>query len=451
MSDSRVVRRVRAHLAEPLFRGAYSLMANTLLTSVLGLVFWIVAARLFPSSTVGRDSVLVASMVTLSSICQLNLGNALVRFLPTAGTRTRGALLGAYALSGATALLAAAAFVLIVPRLSDELEFLSDDLALASLFVASVLLWGVFALQDAALTALRRAPWVVAENALFGVLKLAALPILLAAGAAHGVFVAWVVPMALLLLPVNYLIFTRVVPRPGTSRPGPTLEDLGRRALARFLAQDYLASIMGQAAVAALPLIVIALLGSAESAWFYMPFMIVTAFDLLFFNIGTALTVEGALAEQRADALAHAAARRFAILLLPGVVVMVAAAPLVLLPFGSEYADNGAAVLRLLALSSIFQAAVTLYVALLRLRRRGGEIAVLASAQCLLRLGLAVVLGELIGLEGIALAWLVATALVACAILPRLVRSLRSPRSPRPGPAEVESDAPGLASLRGAP
>ena len=66
MKEKPLLARTRAHLAEPLFRGAYSLMANTFATAVLGLVFWIVAARLFPTATVGRDSALVASMVLFS-------------------------------------------------------------------------------------------------------------------------------------------------------------------------------------------------------------------------------------------------------------------------------------------------------------------------------------------------------------------------------------------------
>src|ERR671937_1071 len=120
MSRTPLRGRASAHLAEPLFRGAYSLIANTLLTSAIGLVFWVVAARLFSSSTVGRDSALVAAMVTLSSVAQLNLGNALVRFLPAAGRHTRSAVLAAYGLSAAVAAALGVAFVLVLPRVSGE-------------------------------------------------------------------------------------------------------------------------------------------------------------------------------------------------------------------------------------------------------------------------------------------------------------------------------------------
>jgi hypothetical protein len=46
---------LRSHLAQPLYRTAYSLMAATVLTSVLGAGFWVVAARLYPPEVVGLD------------------------------------------------------------------------------------------------------------------------------------------------------------------------------------------------------------------------------------------------------------------------------------------------------------------------------------------------------------------------------------------------------------
>src|SRR5438874_12154329 len=54
---------------DPLLRSAYSLMLNVILTSALGVAFWILAARIFPSDIVGRDSALVSAMVTIYTLC----------------------------------------------------------------------------------------------------------------------------------------------------------------------------------------------------------------------------------------------------------------------------------------------------------------------------------------------------------------------------------------------
>src|SRR5687768_6815166 len=65
----------------PLTRNGYALAVNAALTSALGLLFWVLAARLYPADEVGIGSALISSLITLSAAAQLNLGNVLVRFV----------------------------------------------------------------------------------------------------------------------------------------------------------------------------------------------------------------------------------------------------------------------------------------------------------------------------------------------------------------------------------
>jgi O-antigen/teichoic acid export membrane protein len=437
-----VTRRARAQLAEPLFRGAYSLMANTMVTSTLGVLFWLVAARLYPASVVGRDSALVATMVTLSSVCQLNLANAIVRFLPQAGRWAGRSVATAYGISAAAALGGATLFVAVAPVFSPGFAFLREDPLTTTLFIAAVVLWGVFALQDSVLTALRRATWVPLENAAFGALKLAALPLMVALG--HGVFIAWVIPMGLLLAPVNCLIFRRALRRWPDRHvaPGVVLGRAGRRRLLRFLLQDYSASVFTQATLTLLPVLVIGLMGSSANAHFYIPFTIVTAFDVLFQNVTTSLTVEGAIAERRANALARLAVRRSVVLLVPGVVVLVVAAPLLLWPFGGAYVQQGASVLRIAACASVFRATIALYAAACRVQRRGAAILAVEASLFALVVALTLLLSRSRSLDGVAAAWLCANGIVAAGVLKPLIGFLRSASPPGPC-AAPPSPAPG--------
>jgi O-antigen/teichoic acid export membrane protein len=404
-------------------------MANTVITAGLGVCFWIFAARSLRSEVVGRDSALIASMVTLSTVCQLNMGNALVRFLPRTGDRTRRVVLGAYAASLGVALLLGAAFVLVMPHISSRFGFLASDHALAVSYVLAVMLWPIFALQDAVLTALRSAPWVPLENGAFGVLKIAGLAILVTAGTRHAIFFAWVVPMAILLVPVNLVIFRRAIPRHlAGGGPRSVIEQFTRRRLLRFLGQDYFATIVGMGGALALPLLVVALLGGHKNAFFYMPYTIIGAFELLFASIATSLIVEGAFDENRLAILARRAAWRVAAVAVPGAVLLIAAAPLILLPFGSDYAREGAPVLRVLACATAFRAVTILWVAVQRVRGRSTRILGVRSGHTGILIGLTVVLAHPLGLVGVAVAWVAASVTLGVAVAPGLVRLLRAPR-----------------------
>jgi O-antigen/teichoic acid export membrane protein len=428
-------RRPRLRNTDPLLRSVYSLVANAAITAGLGIVFWVVAARLYEPGAVGRDAALIAVMLELSAICQLNMVNAITRFLPSLERGTAKALLRAYALSASAAGVIGVAFVLGVPRISDEFSFLSEDWRISALYVSGLVAWGWFALEDAALTAVRRAPWVPVENGVFGVLKLAALPLFAAVGVEHGVFLAWTLPALLLIVPVNLLLFRVAIPehlrreRPAGSA---VLRRLGRRGLVRFMAQDYAATVLALAPTALLPVLIVGLLGSGANAYFYVPYTMVGAFTTLFFAAGMSLVAEGALAEDQVRVMAGRIARRIALILIPGTVFMIVAAPLILLPFGENYVRESTSVLRLLACGCGFSAVLVLYVAIARLQGHTARILAVETTKLPLLLGGVILLSSPLGIEGVAIARLGSVAAVALAATPSLLRFFRTPPSPDP-------------------
>ena len=444
MSVASLSAHLRAQRTDPLLRSANSLMLNSAVTGALGVVYWVVAARIYGPQDVGRDAALIAAMIECSVICQLNMGNAITRFLPSLERGSRRALLGAYAISAAAALLISLSFVVLAPVVSSQFSFLRDG-ALAALYVVAQVLWGWFVLEDAALTAVRQAPWVPVENGVFGLLKLAALPMFHAWGVPHGVFLAWTLPIVVLLVPVNLFLFRTAIPRHVRSmRPGGSavLRQFGRRGFVRFMAQDWGASVFAQAPSTLLPVLVVALLGSRANAYFYIPYTIVGGLNLLFFAVSTSLVVEGALAEDRIRALARKILRRFVFILGPGVVVLIAGAPLILLPFGPGYVRESASALRILACGCVFYAATVLYEAIARLHGHGSRILLVEVAKAVLLIGGVAVLPSVLGLDGVALAWLVSVAVVAAAILPSLLWFLRAP------PANVAAATPERAATQ---
>lgn len=422
----------RAQTTEPasasghLLRSAYSLLANTAVTSILGMGFWVAAARLYPTVDVGRDTVLISVMIELSTICQLNMGNGIARFLPDLGRQSARALGAVYGLTGFVALIVGAVFVLVAPHLSHQLSYLGSETTLALGFVLTLILWGAFTLQDAALTAVRQAPWIPVENGLFGVLKLAALPLLLAVSAIHGIFLAWALPMALLLIPVNLLVFLRAIPghAAGGTRES-SIARIGPRRVVRFLAQDYLASIFTQATLTVLPLLVIATLGATQSAYFAMPFTIVLAFDTFAYSACSSLVVEATLEQESLRSLTVVFARRVLTLLMPAAALLAVAAPLVMLPFGRVYAEHGAGALRLLLCGSVFRAVTALFSAVSRAQGRGIRLGLVELALLVLVLGSAFPLAHSYGIEGVAAAWLIANAIICLTVIPLLIRFVR--------------------------
>ena len=129
------------HLREPMRRSAYALIAGTGVTSLLGLLFWALAAHWLSPATVGIGAALVSALTLLANISTLGLRNGLVRFLPEAGPATRRLVASSYAVCAAAAMVVAGRFLFGQPWWADELGFLRSSPFAAAAFVAAAAVW----------------------------------------------------------------------------------------------------------------------------------------------------------------------------------------------------------------------------------------------------------------------------------------------------------------------
>jgi O-antigen/teichoic acid export membrane protein len=129
--------------------------------------------------------------------------------------------------------------------------------------------------------------------------------------------------------------------------------------------------------------------------------------DLLATNIGTALIVETSYGMDPAE-LRHTVFRRVMPIVAGVTVLGMAATPLVLRLYGAEYVADGIPTLLLLLLASVPRSLVTIAIAESRAHRNIGIIVWLRAQNAALVLGLSYLLTPSLGVEGIALGWLVA-------------------------------------------
>jgi O-antigen/teichoic acid export membrane protein len=90
---------------------------------------------------------------------------------------------------------------------------------------------------------------------------------------------------------------------------------------------------------------------------------------------------------------------------------------LILRLFGPDYAAEGAALLRLLALAALPYGVNALFLALARVRRQIGRVIGIQGAQCVLILSLSYALLPAMGITGVGIAWLAGQGAVAAVLV----------------------------------
>ncbi|MEU8245967.1 hypothetical protein [Nonomuraea sp. NPDC048916] len=437
---SSVWRKVLHDLRSPLLRNGYALMANTGITAVLGMGYWLLAAHYYTPEEFGRGQAVITAMRLFASLTALGFVGALARFLPVAGRRTPELVLRAYGLAAATGVVAAAGFLLTLPLWGKTYSVLGG-FGPGLFFLAAVLVWAVFTLQDVVLTGLRKATWVPLNSLVFGLVKMGLLVALAGALPEGGIFVSWMVPTAIALIPINWFIFAIVIPRhvksaEANARP-PRLRDVGR-----FLAGDFPGTLSILAIVYLVPVIIATQVGEATFGRFSMAHTLGCMIELLAMNMAVSLTVEGSFNRAQLADNCRRALRRAFLIITPVIGVTILAAPLILTIFGSEFATEGTTLLRLMALAVLPRVLIEVYLSALRAQSQARTLAIVQIGLASTVLVSIVVLFPFAGVNAVGYGMLFSELLVAFLIFGNLRKILKFGEIGQPSVAQGSPGAP---------
>ncbi len=414
---------VWTHFQLPLFRNAYALMLSSGTTSALGFAYWVLAAHYYSPSVLGWNSAIISAMLFLAGVAQLSMNNVLVRFIPIAGKATLRLVIYTYLATLVAASLVGLLFLLGVDTWSPTLKVINSTPVWALSFIGAVMTWCVFSLQDSVFTGLRQTFWVPIENSIFAVAKIVLLVAVASTLQRLGIYVSWSITAALTLIPVNLLIFRRLIPSYMAVSHAET-SPIRARQILNFASGNYLGTLFALASSLLLPILVANRAGAMANSYFYLAWTIAVGLQLVASNLAISLTVEASADRGQTAAYARLVLGQAARLLLPAVLVVFLGAPWILLAFGKFYAEQGTVALRLLALGTIPNVLVNLSLGLARIQNRALLIMLIQGALCVLILGLSALWLPVFGVNGVAFAWMSSQTIVAVILVFTELRGL---------------------------
>lgn len=416
------------HQHRDLLSNAGSLLMSSGVASLLGVVYWAVATRLFSQRAVGYASASVSAMTLLGTIGMLGLGTLLVGELPR--RRHRAGLVAAALLScGSGALLIGLGFAVVAPRVSVNFAVMIGTPARGLLFAAGVAATAVALVFDQATIGLMRGSLQLGRNIAFAAAKVAVLPvtaIVLHDQFGAGITLSWVAGLALSLALVAVRL--RLGGEPVLPRPDwGVLRGLGRTAMAHNWLN--LAMMMP---FYLLPVLVTVIVSPTANAAFYIAVMLTTFLFIVPAHLATVL-----FAVVAADPRVIARKLRFALRVsflvgLPGMAALIGGAHLALGLFGKGYT---VATVPMWLVTLGYPAAVpkSLYIAVYRASGQLSRAAVVLSACSGLEMAAAAAGGIAGGLYGLSLALLAVRYAEALVTTPPVLRAAFGGRPVRTG------------------
>ncbi|MEP6816863.1 MAG: hypothetical protein ABI873_15075 [Marmoricola sp.] len=393
-----------------------ALGASALLTAFAGLVGWLVAARTLEPSEVGHASAFVNGFLMVAAIAELGLGQAMLRWVPRAGSAAATLVRRVYAATLTACLVFSLVWALATAGVIDKATDPLGTGATTALFVAAALSWTLFHLQDDVLTSVGAARWVPLENVVFGVIRIVLLLVLAGPLGSLGIVLSWVLPMLVCDLLVNAILAAR------SGRPAVLDRWLpGRREVLTTAGSTFFASIGLTLLYNLVPLVVVARHGATTGAVFFVVWMGVVSLDLACVGFGNALVVR--LRGTPLDLLRHALVKVLPLFAVPLVVAAISASLLLHL-FGDVYAEQGTVLLRWVVLGVAFRVVVVLVAAVNLGSGRAHRMAVLHGVTAAAVIALAAVTPSM-GLDDIGIGFVVIQVLLCVVSVLDLARTSR--------------------------
>jgi O-antigen/teichoic acid export membrane protein len=390
---------------------------------VLGIAFWAVAARLYSPDFVGIGAAEVNAMLLVTSVALLNLSTLFPRFLYAAGVNAGVVLRTGYAASTSVALVASVVFLLVT---IGHHRYIEPGLLPSVAFVAAVILWVVFTIEDYALIGLRAPFWVPVENTSFSVVKILLLPVFVIVAPRVGVFTSWVLPVVGCVCAINIYLFRRVLPAHVERSSGAgVVPEL--RVVRRIFFGEYIGGLSNTAMMTLPALFVVAALGAIQAAYFQTPWLAGVSFDGLLYSFATSLIVEATARPSTAPATIRKSVHLAAWIMGPSMLAILVSAPWFLRILGSDYAAHGTRLLQYLALAMPFMAVNVLYITFARLARRVRRVFFVQVSLSAIVLALCWGLIRREGIDGAGIAYLAGQGAVAIALFPSVARQFRRP------------------------
>lgn len=406
--------RMKEVIRVPLYSNALFLMGASVFSSLIGFVFWLVAARFYPDEAVGLASALISAMGLAVSFSKLGLELGLVRFLKRHSEDPKAIINTVFTVGLLASVAAALIFIAGLDLWSPALLFIRETPLYLFAFVFFCAVSSLNNLSDHSFIASRRSGFVVASGLIFGILKVILAIALATFLTSFSIFASWGIGMTAAVI-ISIFVLLPIAQR--GYRFAVTIKKKILGDMLGYSFANYISLLLWGTPALIFPLMVVNLLGAEANAYFYIGWAVSNVIVMIPQSVTTSLLAEGSYDETNLKTHILRSLKIIFLLLVPAVVAVLLLADKLLWLFGTQYSASATELVRIMTLAVLPLAVNILYLNIKRVQKDLKMIVGMPAFIAVISIVLALILLPQIGFNGVGIAWLAAHACCAVVIV----------------------------------
>jgi len=413
----RNINEFKAHLQDPLYRNSLYILLTMVLGAVFGFIFWIIAAKLYAQEEVGINTALISAVSLLAIISFLGLDQSIIRFFPD---KNKFNILTTSSLVIMVSTISfGVIFILGVDLWSPELAMIKDNLIV---FFISLVSFTLITPASNAFIALRKSKYYFYQNLL---MNLRVIVVLLPLLGNLGIFLSFGISSIITVI-FSYLMVFRIIKRTDNEKILNIDKNFLRDSF-HFSAGNYFFTLFATIPIYILPIIVLNVLGSAQTAYYYMGYTIASFLFMVSAAFSTSLFVEGSYGESLKKNTIKAFLAIFSIWV-PIALFIFVFGGYILGFFGEDYV-NGFDLLKAMVISSFFYSICQVYFTIEKIRNNIKDLIKISFLIFILLVSLSYLMMFKFGILGVGYAWIVSYFLGSILVLFKISKLNNSQKS----------------------
>lgn len=384
---------------------ALYLMLSTVALAGTGFLFWVVISRTYDTESVGIATTLISVSSLISLLGLVGFDAAFVRFLPRSQRRNdyiNSGIIIVILASSALSIITAGMLPFTVPHLA-----ILEQPWFFAVFVLFTIITALNVLTNAVFLAYKQARHIFVINLIFGSLRIT-FPFMMAPMGEAAIFIfagtAQLVGLILSLLWMRSHFHYRFV---------PFIDRQAVSLVRKFSASVYVSSVLNLLPPTLIPLVITALLGPENAAYYYMAFTIAGVLYTVAYASMQSVFAEGSHDETSLPVHIKKATQLIGVILLPAAVGVYFASVLLLSVFGEDYSRYAASLLQLFALSAVPVAIYSALGAIFKVTKQLKAVVVMNIVYAVGIVGGSYLFVPFFGLNAIGYAWMFGN-IIAC-------------------------------------